>query len=301
MEEFSFFKEVGESLGFECVESGPLVRSSFNASQSYEKVRRRRCTVDLKSREKIGIEAARKAGEILVENFNKIHKINTKPDGTLVTNIDLRAEEEIVKIIKKKFPEDEILSEENVYPAKDAPCRWIIDPLDGTHNYIRGVNIVGTSIALEFNKEVVVGIIYMPFTKELYFTSKGEGSYLNGKRIYVSKKSLKETTLIYDSNIINEQTEVMISHINKLKNKVFIMRMFGSTARSLSYIAEGKADLEIEYTDKIWDFAAGAILIEEAGGKFTSHKGERWNTDTTDYIASNGIIHDEVLTMINGR
>ena len=256
---------------------------------------------DLKMREKIGIEAARKAGEVLVDNFNKNHKISTKPDGTLVTDIDLRAEEEIMKTIKRKFPEDEILSEENVYPAKGAHYRWIIDPLDGTHNYIRGVNIVGTSIALEFNKEIVVGIIHMPFTKELYFASKGGGSYLNDRRIYVSKKSLRETTLIYDSNIINEQSEVMISHLKKLKNNVFIMRMFGSTARSLSYIAEGKADLEIEYTDKIWDFAAGAILVEEAGGKFTNHKGNRWNIDITDYIASNGFIHDEILTMINGR
>lgn len=254
---------------------------------------------DLKTREKIGIESARKAGKILVENFNKIHKINKKTDGTLVTDIDLRAEEEIMKTIKAKFPEDEILSEENIYPVKNAPFRWIIDPLDGTHNYIRGVNIAGTSIALEFNKEIVVGIIHMPFTKELYFASKGSGSYLNGRRIYVSNKSLKESTLIYDSNIINEDSEVMLKHIKQLKNNVFIMRMFGSTARSLSYIAEGKADLEIEYTDKIWDFAAGALLIEEAGGRFTNHEGNRWNIDITDYIASNGIIHNEILAIIN--
>jgi myo-inositol-1(or 4)-monophosphatase len=255
----------------------------------------------LKGRVQIGIEAARKAGRILVENFNKIHKINRKQDGTLVTDIDLRIEEEIVKTIKKKFPGDEILSEENVYPLKGAHYRWIIDPLDGTHNYIRGVNIVGTSIALAFNKEVVMGIIHMPFTKELYFTSKGTGSYLNGRKIYVSQKHLKESTLIYDSNIINEQTEVMLEHLKKLKGKVFIMRMFGSTARSLSYIAEGKADLEVEYTDKIWDFAAGAILIEEAGGKFTNYKGNHWDINNTDYIASNGVIHDEVLKIINGQ
>ena len=255
----------------------------------------------LKGRDKIGIEAARKTGRILVENFNKTHKINRKQDGTLVTDIDLRMEEEIVKTIKKKFPGDAILSEENVYPLKGAHYRWIIDPLDGTHNYIRGVNIVGTSIALAFNKEVVMGIIHMPFTKELYFTSKGTGSYLNGEKIYVSDRGLKETTLIYDSNIINEQTTVMLEHLKKLKGKVFIMRMFGSTARSLSYIAEGKADLEVEYTDKVWDFAAGAILIEEAGGKFTNHKGKHWDINNTEYIASNGVMHDEVLKIINGK
>jgi myo-inositol-1(or 4)-monophosphatase len=257
--------------------------------------------LDLKSREKVGVEAAKKAGEILIENFDKDYKVKAKKDGTLVTEIDIKAEEEIAKIIKGKFPDDEILSEENVYPSKNAAFRWIIDPLDGTHNYIRGVNIVGTSIALEFNKKVVAGIIYMPFTRELYFASKNEGSCLNGKRIYVSKKSIKEVALIYDSNIISEDSEVMLKHIKKLKNNIFIMRMFGSTARSLSYIAEGKTDLEIEYTDKVWDFAAGAILVEEAGGKFTDHKGNTWNADITNYIASNGIIHDKVLKMINDR
>jgi myo-inositol-1(or 4)-monophosphatase len=253
----------------------------------------------LKGRDKVGIEAAKKSGKILIDNFEKINKISKKPDGTLVTNVDLKMEKEIVKVIRAKFPKDEILSEENIYPVKNSPFRWIVDPLDGTHNYIRGVNIVGTSIALEFNKEIVMGIIHMPFAKEFYFACKGCGSYLNGKKISVSGRKLKESTLIYDSNVINEQTETMLEHLKKLKNKVFIMRMFGSTARSLSYIAEGKADLEIEYTDKVWDFAAGAILIEEAGGKFTNHQGKRWDIKNTDYIASNGIIHNQVLKIIN--
>ena len=141
----------------------------------------------------------------------------------------------------------------------------------------------------------------MPFSKETYVASKGKGSYLNGNRIYVSKKNIKEVALIYDSNIISEDSEVMLKHVKQLKKNVFIMRMFGSTARSLSYIAEGKADLEIEYTDKVWDFAAGAILIEEAGGKFTDHKGNHWNADTTNYIASNGIVHDEVLKILGAK
>ncbi|MDD5455061.1 MAG: inositol monophosphatase [Candidatus Ratteibacteria bacterium] len=255
----------------------------------------------LKGRDKIGIKAARKSGRILIDNFKKITKISKKSDGTLVTNVDLRMEKEIVKVIRAKFPNDEILSEENVYPVKDSPFCWIIDPLDGTHNYIRGINVVGTSIALAFNKQIVMGIIHMPFAKELYFALQGRGSYLNGKRISVSNRNLKQSTLIYDSNIINEQTETMLKHLKKIKGKVFIMRMFGSTARSLSYIAEGKADLEIEYTDKSWDFAAGAILIEEAGGKFTTHDGRKYDLKATDYIASNGIIHNQVLKIIKNE
>jgi myo-inositol-1(or 4)-monophosphatase len=255
----------------------------------------------LEGRDKIGIEAAKRAGRILLDNFRKISKISKKKDGTLVTNVDLKMEKEILKTIKTKFPEDEILSEEGAYLSKGSPFCWIIDPLDGTHNYIRGINTVGISIALAFNKQVVMGIIHMPFAKELYFARKGRGSYLNGKRISVSKRKLKQSTLIYDSNIINEQTDVMLRHLKEIKGKVFIMRMFGSTARSLSYIAEGRADLEIEYTDKLWDFAAGAILVEEAGGKFTDHKGNPWNMKSKDYIASNGIIHNEVLKMLSSK
>jgi len=275
----------------------------------------------LNGRDKVGIEAAKKSGRILINNFGKIDKIDRKKDGTLVTNVDLRMEKEIVEVIKTKFPKDQILSEENNYPVRDrllevtdrhqrclisngaSPVKnsrfcWIIDPLDGTHNYIREINIVGTSIALAFNKEIIMGIIHMPFAKELYFARKGGGSYLNGRKISVSNRTLKESTLIYDSNIIHEQTENMLNHLKGLKDKVFIMRMFGSTARSLSHIAEGKADLEIEYTDKVWDFAAGAVLVEEAGGRFTTHDGKRYNLETKDYIASNGVIHDQVLKII---
>ncbi len=233
----------------------------------------------------------------MINDFDKVHKVRTKSDNSLVTDIDLKVEGEITRLIKKNFPEDDILSEETLYSGKGSSYRWIVDPLDGTHNYIRRIPLFGTSIAIEFKGSVVIGVIYMPFSNELYLGCKGKGSYLNGKRIRVSKRNIREATMIYDSNIIREKKKVRLLSFSKVGHKVFNLRMFGSTVRSLSYVAEGKVDLEIEYTDKIWDFAAGAILVEEAGGKFTDYKGNKWNANTKEYIASNGLIHKDILNL----
>jgi len=214
-----------------------------------------------------------------------------------VTNIDLKAEEKIVNLIKKDYPEDNILSEETKYQTFDSDFRWIIDPLDGTHNYIRGMENFGTSIALAYRDKVILGVIYLPMSDELYFAEKGKGAFLNQRKINVSRKDLDHTTMIYDSTIrLNKGP--MLKYLDGLVDFVFNIRMFGSTVRSLTYVAEGKADLEIEYNDKPWDFAAGLLLVEEAGGKATDLKGRRWSLNSKGYIASNRRIHSEVLKII---
>ena len=183
------------------------------------------------------------------------------------------------------------------YLSKGAAYKWIIDPIDGTHNFIHNIEIFGTSIALEFRGMVILGVVYMPWTDEFYIAQKGKGAYCNGKRINVSKRILKDATMVYDSGIRRNKKQ-MLNGLNALVDKVFNVRMFGSTARSLTYLAEGKVDVEIEFNDKVWDFAAGLLLVEEAGGKATDFKGRPWNTETKGYIASNGIIHKSVLKII---
>lgn len=252
---------------------------------------------EIDERLNVAIRAAKETGKMLIDNFGKRIKFTTKEDGSFVTPIDLKAERLIIELIKKSFPEDGIVSEESKPKFSDAAFRWIIDPLDGTHNYIRGVEIFGTSIALQYENEMVIGIIYLPMTKELYHTQKGKGAYRNGKRINVSKRDLNQATMIYDSSI-RDNKRPMLAGLSKIADKVFNIRMFGSTARSLSHIAEGKADLEIEFNDKLWDFAAGLLLVEEAGGKATGFQGEKWGLHTQAYIASNGKVHGDVLRMI---
>jgi myo-inositol-1(or 4)-monophosphatase len=246
--------------------------------------------------EDVAVLAAEKAGKILKENFGKVKKVSSKGESQLVSNVDLEAEEVIIKTIKKYFPAHSILSEENSR-LKDSPHRWIIDPLDGTHNFIKGIPIFGVSIALEYKKEVIVGVLYFPLDKRLYWAEKGKGAYLNERKLQVSSRSLSEVTCVYDSSIRLNPKEMLLV-LDNLAKRVFNLRMFGSSAEHLAMIAEGKIDLDIEFNDKSWDFAAGALIVKEAGGKFTDFQGRPWNADISNYVASNGLIHQEVLQII---
>jgi len=244
----------------------------------------------------IAVLAAEKAGKVLKDNFGRVKKVSSKSGNQLVSNVDLEAEEAIIGTIKKHFPQHSILSEENSQ-LNNCAYRWIIDPLDGTHNFIKGISIFGTSIALEYKKEVIVGVLYFPLDRRLYWAEKGKGAYLNGKKIRVSSRKLSDSTCVYDSSI-RLNLRQMLAVLGSLATAVFNLRMFGSSAEHLALIAEGKIDLDIEFNDKSWDFAAGALIVKEAGGEFTDFQGHPWNADIPHYIASNGVIHQEVLKII---
>lgn len=248
----------------------------------------------------IAIQAVKEAGEILIENFGKIKKVAIKNRGELVTNVDVESERRIIGLIKKNYPQHNILAEESNQPQQgNSDYRWIIDPLDGTLNYVRGIDTFGVSIALEYKKEVILGVIYIPLSKQLYFAQKGEGSYLNGERIKVSRTGLKEAYIVYDSSIRLDRKKVMLNNLDKLTEQTFTLRVLGSSARSLSYLAQGKVELVIDYYDKPWDFSGGALIVEEAGGRVTDMNGERWSPWSRGYIASNGIIHEKVLKIMS--
>jgi len=253
--------------------------------------------MNISKRSEIAVRACREVGRILKDNFgNKLH-ISCKGDRDLVTDIDKRCERAIIRLIRRHFPQDGILSEESPDFISDSGFRWIIDPIDGTHNFIHNIDIFGTSIALELEGKVVLGTIFMPGTDELYVAQKGRGAYCNGKRISVSRRKFREATLVYDSSVRLNKKE-MLKGLGALADKAFNVRMFGSTVRSLTYVAEGKVEAEIEFNDKVWDFAAGLLLVEEAGGKATDFKGKPWNTQTKRYIASNKLIHKDILKVL---
>lgn len=252
---------------------------------------------EIEKRKRLAIGACKEIGQILLDNFGKAIKVKSKGDRDLVTDIDKRCDRLIIKLIKRNFPEDGILSEESPVHLSSSGFIWIIDPIDGTHNFIYNIEIFGTSIALEFRGKVVLGTIFMPCTKELYIAQKGKGAYCNGKRITVSKRKLREATLVYDSSIRCQKRQ-MLESLGELVDKTFNVRMFGSTVRSLTYLAEGKVDAEIEFNDKVWDFAAGLLLVEEARGEATDFQGKAWNTKTGGYIASNGILHRDILKIM---
>ena len=250
----------------------------------------------LVARKNIAINAARQAGRVLSSRFGQIKKIRAKGDRDLVTDIDLAAEAIIKDQITNRFPQDNIISEENPI-EHESDYTWIIDPLDGTHNYIHNIDVFGVSIALAYKDEVIVGVVYIPQEDGLYVAQRTKGAYRNGKRILVSQRRLRQATLIFDSSI-RYQKNRMLKDLGRLVENVFNVRMFGSTARGLTYVAEGQAEAEIEYNDKLWDFAAGLLLVEEAGGRATDLYGRKWNIKTKGYVASNGRIHNKVLALI---
>ena len=246
----------------------------------------------------LGIECAREAGIFLLNNFGKITSIESKGDRNFATNLDKEAENMIIDKIKTKFPQHGILAEESGSRDIEKDYLWIIDPLDGTHNFIRDINIFGVSIGVIYKQKFIAGIIYMPGEDELYVGEKRNGSYKNDKKIQVSSVSeLKDCSISFDSSI-RYSPAVMLDTLGSLAREVFNVRMFGSSVRVLSYIAEGKLDFAVEFHDRPWDFAGGVCIIEEAHGKLISLNDTPLTYKTIGYIASNAKIHDSVKKIV---
>lgn len=246
----------------------------------------------------LAIEAAKEAGNYLKDNFGKIKEIRSKGDRNLATNVDNEAERIIVDKIKNKYPQHGILAEENERENLDKEWLWIIDPLDGTHNFIRNIGIFGVSIGLVFQNNFVGGVIYMPLEDELYVGEEKNGAYKNNKKITISSKdNLKECTLSFDSSI-RYKSELMAEILRRLSLHVFNIRMFGSSVRTLSYLAEGNIDITVEFYDRPWDFAGGVCIVKEAGGIFTDLDGNHPTPKTIGYLASNPLVYSKVIKII---
>jgi myo-inositol-1(or 4)-monophosphatase len=245
---------------------------------------------------KVAIRAAREAGDLLMKRFGHVQTITSKGDRNLATDVDQAAEKLIVDIISESFPDHALLGEEATDRKSDSDYLWIIDPLDGTHNFIRGINIFGVSIGLWHRDDFVAGVVYMPNDQELYYAAKGEGAFKNGNPISVTSTAvLKEASCSFDSSL-RYSPDVMLKVLGEVSANCFNVRMLGSSARLLTYVAEGTLDFAIEFYDRPWDFAGSVCLIREAGGVFSDLKGGEPGPATVGYVASNAALYD----MING-
>ena len=246
----------------------------------------------------VAADSAKQAGCFLLDNFGKIKEIESKGDRSLATNLDKEAEAMIVDRIRSNFPDHGIIGEEGGSDGVGKDYLWIIDPLDGTHNFIRNINIFGVSIGVVHKDEFIAGAIYMPGDDELYTAEQGNGAYKNGKKISVScQEDLKDCSISFDSSI-RYSPEPMLKALDSLSREVFNVRMFGSSARHLSYLAEGNLDACVEFHDKPWDFAGGVCIIKEAGGVITDLKGAPLTYKTTGYITSNPAVYDKIKQLI---
>lgn len=245
-------------------------------------------------------EAALASGQILRRNFGKKLKVSEKKGAGLVTQVDLASEVAALKILKKAFPSFGVLAEETGTSGPVTEGRWIIDPLDGTTNYVHRFPMFCVSIAAEWEGEIIAGVIYHPILEDLYAAGKGKGSRLNGKKIQVSrtaklKDSLLTTGFTYRKD---EWLHHEMSAFERLSGLARAVRRPGSAALDLAYTARGVFDGFWERRLSPWDLAAGALLVQEAGGKVTDFKGKSYRSSQTEIIASNTQLHRSLLDEI---
>jgi len=249
---------------------------------------------------KVAKDAALKAGEMLRENFDEAREVLFKGEINLVTHFDSLSQKMIHKHISAHFPEHDFLAEEGLCREKGAEYRWLIDPLDGTTNFTHKFPIFCVSIALEKRGKIVLGVVYDPCRKEMFWAEEGKGAFLNGEKIGISSvddldKSLVATGFPYD---IRESEVNNISHFNNFAIRVQAIRRCGSAAMDLCYVACGRFDGFWELKLNPWDVAAGVLIVKEAGGQISDFQNEEYNIYSLETLATNGLIHQEMVDIL---
>ena len=246
----------------------------------------------------VAVEAALEAGEILVSEFSRPVQITYKGDVDLVTQADRRSEEAVVSRLRTHFPKHAIVAEEGSGLETSSPFRWFIDPLDGTTNFAHGYPCFAVSIGLEEAGELIVGVIYQPITRELFTSAKGEGAYLNRKRIQVSKIDRLATSLLVTGfPSVKRMQNTNIHYYWDFTLRSHGVRRDGSAAMDLASVACGRFEGFWEFGLHPWDTAAGTLLVREAGGMVTNFSGEPYCPGDRESVATNGHIHEEMLRL----
>lgn len=249
------------------------------------------------------IEAAKLAGGIHKKYFQSNFKVKTKSAVfDLVTVADIESEKKAVSFLKKHFPSHNFIAEENTYAKNDSDYTWVIDPLDGTSNFAGGMPIFCASVALMYKNEVIAGAVYDVMRDELFYAQKYGGAFFNGKRIYVNKVSELDKSILITGFYYSRGRE-MIQTLDAVR--LFLLghirgiRRFGAAALDLCYVASARASGYWEFQLSPWDFAAGSLIVEEAGGKVSDRHGEQISPLQKSFIvASNKKIHIQMIDII---
>ena len=251
------------------------------------------------------VKACRKAAKILIRDFGEVEKlqVSLKGPGDFVTVSDKRVEKILIDELQRARPNYSILSEEIGLIKKDEEFKWIIDPIDGTANFLHGIPHFGISIGLEHNKEIICGIIYDPIKNEMFFAEKGNGSYLNDQRMRVSARSKLMDCIIFTggpsfkSN--DEDKKLSLKEYEKFSSKVGTpLRKMGSASLDMAYVAAGRCDGLWQRNLNYWDIAAGIILVKEAGGFVTDFDGENEYIQNKTILATNSKINKEMIEVL---
>jgi len=247
---------------------------------------------------------ATQAGAAQLQHFfNGNFKISNKEGiNNLVTEADHAAEKAIIEVIQADYPDHFILSEETGEIKTSSEYKWIIDPIDGTVNFSNGIPLCCVSIGVEKDGAMIMGAVYNPLMNELYFAQKGFGSSLNDKKLHVSNK-----TRVIQSCLVTgfpytylDAPNGPIQVFERLIRKGVPVRRLGSAAIDLCWVAAGRFDGFYEHKLQAWDSAAGFLIVREAGGRVTDFEGKDFSPYQPHVLATNGLIHDELLSIVNG-
>jgi myo-inositol-1(or 4)-monophosphatase len=246
------------------------------------------------------IEAVVRAGDLQMAKFGTGVRVEKKGAIDLVTEVDLEVERGFRALVAERFPEHDVLAEEMGGGTRGASHRWVFDPLDGTTNFAHGVPIFCSSLALEIDGEAAVAAVYDPNRRELFTAEAGGGSRLNGVRLAVSSsatvlESMVVTGFPYN---IHDRADEFLKVFGQVLKQARAIRRLGSAAIDICWVAAGRMDGFWEASLKPWDTRAAALILEEAGGRVTGMDGKTWDPDAGHILATNGLIHDEVIGIL---
>ena len=252
----------------------------------------------------IMVQAAQKAARSLARDFGEVEQlqVSIKGPGDFVTAADRRAEKLIVEELRRARPGFGLLAEEGGADGKDAASRWIVDPLDGTSNFLHGLPHFAISIALETNGELVAGLVFDPIKQELFTAERGQGAYMNDRRLRVSaRKELERSMIACGLPVLDwaGRERGFMAQLDRVSAQVAGVRRFGAASLDLAYVAAGRLDGFWEYGLKPWDVAAGIVLVREAGGQL----GMMEEVDLLDrgtLVAANPQIYPRLHALIAG-
>jgi histidinol-phosphatase len=254
---------------------------------------------DWRSRYETAVELAHAAGQLALRYFTGEFVVEWKKDVSPVTVADREAEHLLRGQLAERFPHDGFLGEEHGEQPGDSGYRWIIDPIDGTRNFVRGIPLWGTLVGLEYRGEMLAGVVNMPALGQAWRALRGDGAWRDERRIQVSKVSeLGKATLLYTSLSYFEKAgrrEVLLDLVRRTQTQ----RGFGDCYIHV-LVAQGSGDVALEHGVHLWDVAAVQPIIEEAGGRFTDWDGNR-TIHRPDVLVSNGLLHDDILRLLRSK
>lgn len=247
----------------------------------------------------VAARAARAAGRILVERTSPV-RVRHKGVVDLVTEVDLACEHAALDVLARLTPDIPVLSEEG--EGEPSRTRWVVDPLDGTTNFVHGFPVYAVSVALEVDGEVEVGVVLDPVRDQLYQAKRGKGAYVEGYRLRVSDcrdldRALVGTGFPYDRRE-GDNAARYLRYVAEVLRSAQGVRRAGAAAMDLAWLASGHLDAFWEFKLRPWDVAAGRLLVTEAGGRFTGFDGGALDPDRPSPLATNGWLHDQMIGLL---